>query len=255
MLSKLRHLGKAFMLHRRLCRIHGVKGPGVVASVTGNSALNLVYTSRHFQPCADTFDERFRFVGPMTMRTETAPFDWERLGHPRVIYVSLGTIFNEDPAFYARCFEAFAGEDLQVVLSTGINVSLADLGAAPANFIVMPHVPQLAVLQRASAFVTHGGMNSVSESLACGVPVVVIPQMGEQAIVGSQVQHLGVGLCLTKKATAAELQGAVRRLLADDRFRHQAAIVRQSFQDAGGVGEAVDAIFAFTRPAPVEPAA
>ena len=65
-------------------------------------------------------------------------------------------------------------------------------------------MPQLAVLQRASAFVTHGGMNSVSESLFFGVPLVVVPQMGEQAIVGRQVEALSAGLYLSnEEATAA----------------------------------------------------
>lgn len=54
LLSKLRHMSKAFVLHRRLCRVHGVIGPGVMGSVMGRSDLNIVYTSRHFQPCAGT---------------------------------------------------------------------------------------------------------------------------------------------------------------------------------------------------------
>jgi len=41
-------------------------------------------------------------------------------------------------------------------------------------------------------------MNSVSESLYHGVPVVVIPQMGEQEIVGRRVEELGAGLCLAR---------------------------------------------------------
>lgn len=252
LLSKLRHMSKAFVLRRRLCRVHGVGGPGVMRSVMGRSDLNIVYTSRHFQPCAETFDDRFQFVGPMTSRTETVTFPWEQVRLSDVVYVSLGTLFNADTAFYRKCFEAFAGQNVQVILSTGANGPRESLGVAPPNFIVAAHVPQLAVLQRVKAFVTHGGMNSVSESLSYGVPVVVIPQMGEQAIVGRQVEHLGAGLCLTKEeATAEKLRESVRQLLVEDRFRSQAAIVRQSFHDAGGVARATDAILAFTRRAQV----
>ena len=250
-LAKLRHMSKAFQLHRRLCRTHGVKGPGVLDSVMGHSDLNIVYTSRHFQPCAETFNQQFQFVGPMTSRAETATFPWEQVQRPCVVYVSLGTIFNTDTAFYHMCFDACAGQDYQVVLSTGPNVSLEALGPVPPNFVVASHVPQLAVLQRAHAFVTHGGMNSVSESFAYGVPVVVIPQMGEQAIVGRQVAHLGAGVCLTKETvTAATLRASVRQVLDEERFRTQAAVLRQSFLDAGGVARAADAIVAFTRRAP-----
>jgi UDP:flavonoid glycosyltransferase YjiC (YdhE family) len=78
--------------------------------------------------------------------------------------------------------------------------------------------------------------------------MVVVPQMGEQAIVGRRVAQLGAGLCLTKEEVTVEtLRDSVRRLLVEDRFRSQAAMVCQSFREAGGVARATDAIFAFTR--------
>ncbi len=248
LVSKLRYLTKAFLLERRLRQLYGVRGPGVIGSVLGCSDLNIVYTSRYFQPCAETFDQRFQFVGPsIAPRTETASFPWDRVRHPVVVYVSLGTLFNTDTTFYRNCFEAFAGQDCQVIMSTGANVPRENLGVAPSNFIVEAHVPQLEVLQRVSAFVTHGGMNSVSESLYYGVPVVVIPQMGEQAIVGRKAEELGAGLYLAKEeATAEKIRESVWRLLAEDRFRRQAAAVRESFLDAGGAARAADAILAFT---------
>jgi MGT family glycosyltransferase len=109
-------------------------------------------------------------------------------------------------------------------------------------------VPQLAVLQRVKAFVTHGGMNSVSESLFFGVPLVVVPQMGEQAVVGRQVAALGAGVCLSKEeATAARLRESVEQVLVQERFRAGAAEVQRSFHAAGGAVRAADAIQAFTR--------
>ncbi len=249
LLSKMRHMTNAFLLGRRLRRVYGVGGPGVVGSVLGRSDLNIVYTSRYFQPCAETFDERFQFVGPsMTSRAETAGFPWDQVWRPVVVYVSLGTLFNTDTTFYRTCFEAFADQEFQVIMSIGANVSRESLGEAPPNFIVESHVPQLEVLQRVSAFVTHGGMNSVSESLYYGVPVVIVPQMGEQAIVGRRVEELGAGLYLAKEeATAEKLRESVQQLLAEDGFRGQAAVVRESFQNAGGAARAADAILAFTR--------
>jgi MGT family glycosyltransferase len=215
----------------------------------GRSKLNIVYTSRHFQPCAETFDNGFRFVGPsIAARTEAITFPWERVTHPVVIYVSMGTLFNTDPAFYRRCFEAFGDEDMQIIMSTGENVTRESLGTGAANFIVQSYVPQLEVLQRASVFVTHGGMNSVSESLAHGVPIVVIPQMSEQEFVGRRVEGLGAALFLPKsEVTAESLRAAVRRVLEEDSFRKQAALVRESFESAGGVSRAADDILSFTR--------
>jgi MGT family glycosyltransferase len=255
LLSKLRHIAKSWRVQRRLRRVYGVQGPGVMDSLVGHSDLNIVYTSRHFQPCEETFDDRFLFIGPMTSRAEAASaFPWDRLDQSSsrgevVVYISLGTLFNTDASFYRACFEAFAngaGGNVTVVLSIGTNVSIDSLGTVPKNFIVAPQVPQLAVLQRAGAFVTHGGMNSVSESLFHGVPMTVVPQMGEQAIIGRRVAQLGAGICLIKEeVTAARLRESVQRLLTDDTFRQQADTIRRSFLDAGGTSRAADAIRAF----------
>jgi MGT family glycosyltransferase len=184
----------------------------------------------------------------MASRVETVAFPWERVRHSVVVYISLGTLFNTDAAFYRTCFDAFQGETFQVIMSVGANAPAGITASAPANFIVQDYVPQLDVLRRARAFVTHGGMNSVSESLYYGVPVVVIPQMSEQAIVGRRVEELGAGLFLAKDSAAAgALRESVGRLLAEDRFGRRAAEVRESFQTAGGVTRAADAIQAFTR--------
>jgi MGT family glycosyltransferase len=246
LVSKIRHMFKALRLGRSLSRQYNTKGPGITPFV--RSDLNIVYTSRRFQPRAETFDDRYAFVGPtLTARDEPA-FSWERTSGAPVIYVSLGTIFNADSGFYQACFEAFGSLDVQVIMSIGSNVALEALGPAPANTIVQPHVPQLDVLRRASAFVSHGGMNSVSESLYHGVPVVVIPQMSEQEIVGRRTEELGAGLYLGKgDVTAAKLREAVGRLVAEEGFRKQAGVIRESFVAAGGVARGAEAIGAFTR--------
>jgi MGT family glycosyltransferase len=146
------------------------------------------------------------------------------------------------------CYEALRGEDCQVILSTGANVGLAEVGPPPENFIVRPYVPQLEVLARSSAFVSHGGMNSVNESLMHGVPLVVIPQMGEQHINGKRVEELKAGLVLsTAEAGAARLRHSVRRLLDESQFREGAAAVRESYAGAGGVARAAQLIREFTR--------
>jgi MGT family glycosyltransferase len=252
LLAKARHLTRAILLRSRLRRRYRAHGQGMMSSIFGSSKLNIVYTSRLFQPCAETFDDSFKFVGPsISPGRDSDQFSWESVTHPVVVYVSLGTLFNTDTTFYRHCFEAFRAEDFQVIMSIGANVSASDLGPAPPNFIVQNSVPQLDVLARASAFVTHGGMNSVSESLSYGVPVVVVPQMGEQEFVGRRVEDLGAGLHLAKaEVTPEKLREAARQLLAETRFRSQASLIRESFRTAGGVSSAADAIIWFAGHSP-----
>jgi MGT family glycosyltransferase len=248
--SKIRHMAKAAALARRTRRRYGVTGTGVLGLVFGRSDLNIVYTSRYLQPCADSFDDRYQFIGPSIAARADAPapvLDCTPAGD--LVYVSLGTLFNADPAFYRQCFEAFRGQDVRVVMSIGDTIAADSLGPPPHNVVVQPRVAQLDVLRQTAVFVTHGGMNSVAESLYYGVPMVVVPQMSEQRLVGRQVEAIGAGLCLAaKQATAARLRESVQRIRADARFRQQAAVARQSFDAAGGVVRGVDAIVAFTAP-------
>ncbi len=248
-LSKLRQLARAAWLRRKVRREYRVKGTGLMGMIFGHSDLNIVYTSRDFQPCAGTFDDRFQFIGPtIGDRPETSDLTWDEPSPSDLVYVSLGTIFNADPVFYRNCFEAFRGEKVRVIMSVGRSVDPASLGTPPDNVVVRAHVPQLEVLRRASAFVSHGGMNSVSESLYFGVPLVCVPQMGEQEIVARQVEALGAGVHLAKdEATADRIRELVARLLNDGSFRTQAATLRRSFETSGGASRGAEAILAFTR--------
>jgi len=81
-------------------------------------------------------------------------------------------------------------------------------------------VPQLDILQRATAFVSHGGMNSTMESLYYSVPMVVIPQMPEQAMTARRVDELGLGLMLDKNTLTFEsLLLSVKRIMDDPSFQ------------------------------------
>ncbi|MEO8256318.1 MAG: macrolide family glycosyltransferase [Acidobacteriota bacterium] len=255
LVSKLKHVSNALILRRRLSRLHQVRGLGVFRTVFGRSDLNIVYTSRAFQPRSETFDRSFHFVGPPAgARTEPAAgFSWPG-GMQPMVYVSLGTLFNADVTFYRHCVAAFRDEPVQVIMSIGSRVSPSDLGAAPANVVVASYVPQLEVLRRASAFVTHGGMNSVSESLMMGVPMVAVPQMGEQDLVSRRVEQLSAGLYLAKAEVSPDrLRLSVRRLLTEERFRQAAAGLGETLLAAGGTAEAATRVQAFAMAATREP--
>jgi MGT family glycosyltransferase len=209
--------------------------------------LNIVCVPRSFQPGGESLDERYVFVGPsIRARGDTGDFPLSRLEGGPVLYISLGTLFNDWPDFYRMCFAAFGGTPWRVVLSTGHAVNLAELGRVPDNFVMRPSVPQLEVLERASVFVTHGGANSLMESFANGVPVVVLPQMAEQPLNAMRVAQLGLGLALQKESVTVErLREAVERVENEPGFREKARAMQQEMREAGGYRRAADAILAF----------
>jgi MGT family glycosyltransferase len=248
LLGGLIGLGEYFETARRLARRYGTVAPGIVAYLGNPQPLNIIFTSRELQPGSQAFGEEFVFVGPSIppARDATGDFPFDRLDGRPLVYISLGTTFHNVPAFYRACFDALGGGPWQVVLSTG-GANL-DLGAPPENFLVRPFVPQLALLERAGAFVTHGGMNSANEALYFGVPLVVVPQRGDQHMVGARIAELGAGLAISPgRVDAASLRGAVEAVLSGPSFRERAQALGRSMRASGGYRRAADEIQAFAR--------
>ncbi len=217
--------------------------------LTQAADLNIVFLPRAFQPAGETFDERFVFVGPslQAQRHYSGDFPLDRLDKHPQLYISLGTAFNNQAEFYNLCFDAFGQTEWQVVLAFGQQIDPAELKEPPANFIAVPHVPQLEVLARADVFVSHGGMNSTMESLTFGVPLVVVPQMSEQEMTARRVQELGLGLALEKETlTAEKLRAAVEQIAHDPSFRVRVQEMQNETRQAGGFQRAVDAIIRYT---------
>ncbi len=209
--------------------------------------LNICFIPRSFQPDGETFDDRYLFVGPSLLpRHEAASFPLDQLTGKQVLYISLGTGFNNRADIYNACFKAFADTVWQVVLARGKNVDPATLDPIPANFIVADYVPQLEVLQDTSVFISHGGMNSTMESLYYGVPLVVLPQMAEQAMTARQVQKLGLGVALDgKEVPADDLLYAVQQITNDAAFAQRVQAMQQTLHEAGGYRKATDALIEY----------
>jgi MGT family glycosyltransferase len=167
------------------------------------------------------------------------------MGDEPVIYISLGTIFNEKTEFYRVCMDALGGMKQRVVLSVGRRTDVASLGKLPANFLVRNWVPQLQVLSRASLFLTRAGANSVHEALLYGVPMVLFPQIAEQKIVAKQIATLGAGVILSEGVKPQELRRQIERMLDTASFRHAAEKLSPSLRNSGGHERAARAILEY----------
>jgi MGT family glycosyltransferase len=231
-----------------LCEIYHVPPLDMRSVFASVGQFCIVFIPKEFQPFGDTFDECYLFVGPSILpRHAESDFPLDKLSneHP-ILYISLGTVFNNQPEFFKMCFEAFGGQSWQVVLSRGRHVDPAALGPVPDNFLVAPYVPQLEILPRTQVFVTHSGMNSTMESLYYGVPMVAIPQMVEQAMTAQRIAEMGLGVMLEKEAVnATMLCEAVERVANEASFRERAQSMQRVTREAGGYLRAADAIMQF----------
>lgn len=227
---------------RRIQHTYDVDPGGLFDLFVFRDRLTIVYTSRAFQPHPERFDESVHFVGPLLRDTEEPDDELMRSLHDPVIYVSLGTVVAPRPGFFRACMDAFADSEYTVLLSVGADMDPAPLRPIPSNCVVRRSVPQLAVLRRAALFVTHGGLNSTSEGLALGVPLLLCPQSIEQAIIARRVHDLGAGLMVgDRDATPDGIRAASTTLLAGG-YREAARSLARSFEQAGGPAAAADAV-------------
>jgi UDP:flavonoid glycosyltransferase YjiC (YdhE family) len=188
--------------------------------------------------------DRVRFVGPaLGARRETVDFPWDRLDPSRArILITVGTV-SADLAgdFYQRMIAALAPLAYRVqavfVAPEQVSSSLVD----PSRVLVVPRVPMLDLLPHLSAVVCHGGMNTVCEALAHGVPLVIAPMKNDQPINAAQVAAAGAGVRVSFfRARPDRLREAVRAVLDEPAHRAAAGRVRDSFAAAGGAGAAAD---------------
>ncbi len=195
-----------------------------------NETNTIVYTSKYFQPCAETFSDCYHFIGP-SIRPITKPFAKTA---EKTVYISMGTV-NQNREFYRNCIHVLGQTDWQVIISMGTNTEHFD--HLPENIQIYESIDQMAVLSIAGAFVTRCGMNSASEGLYFQVPLVLFPQTPEQGAVAKRTEELGAGIRL-KSIREEDVLYAVRQVLEDPSYKNNAARISESFRSSGGVTEA-----------------
>lgn len=219
----------------------------------------LALLPRAMQPFADRVPSTVQFVGPCLDPVRLADASWSPPATGRrVLLVSFGTAYTDQPHIYRSVIEAFGvsgergdpdpdlGEAWHVVMAVGSRVDREQLGTLPVNIEVHEAVPQLTVLASASAFITHAGMGGCAEALWFGVPTVAIPQAVDQFANASMLAQLGVGAHLpASEVTAESIRLAVDAVSSSAEIRQRLAALSAETRAAGGVKHAADAVEAF----------
>lgn len=176
--------------------------------------LNLVLSLDLFQPARSSLSPNCKFVGP-TVEMDAFEKSYE------LVYVSLGSVFANNRGFFEMCIEALAPLPVPVVISLSNYFDPADFHRLPANVQLHRFVRQKDILQRTAVFVTHGGDNSVAEAIYAAAPMVIVPQIPEQAFRAQQVERLNLGKSLAPAGlTVSSLRSTVAAVLHDIAFRN-----------------------------------
>ena len=148
----------------------------IVFNYKNKNNNKIIVTSKLFHLRGETVDKSFYFIGPSIEKRENdSNFNFKKEPNKKLIFISLGTIFNENNNFYLICIESFKNSGkYQVIISIGSMNDIRALGEIPKNFSVFNYVPQYQVLKEADFFITHGGLNSTQEALLNHLSLIVI---------------------------------------------------------------------------------
>lgn len=146
-----------------------------------------------------------------------------------LVVVSFGSFLSARDDVLARVAAALrdvaaGGTTVRVALATG-SADPAALDALPGEWLVRPFLPQVALVQHAALAVTHAGNNGVTEALAAGVPLVVLPFSTDQFAVAADLERAGLGRALDpNRATTEEIRGAILDVLGGPQGAAAAAL-------------------------------
>nr|QNH67987.1 UDP-glucuronosyltransferase-like protein 5 [Brachionus koreanus] len=211
--------------------------------------LNLIGISPEFQPKREHFGDEFEFIGHSASNElrKAKKIDNEKLKHfldatnvvnPNfdpskknekiLIYASLGTVFNDNKIVFDKILEAYdlfksknSFFQTRLVMSVGQKVfDQYKNFKCPNDIIILPYVPQINVLEKASLYVTHCGMSSANEAVYYAVPVICIPMAADQPFVAKRLcDDLNLGLRLQPfDFTPSQLCEGIAKVLNDQSF-------------------------------------
>jgi len=175
-------------------------------------------------PAAQREDRHY--IGPLVdLEREEPDFDWKKIDNSRpLIYCSFGTQafrVNKTHSLMQKIIDVVkAHKEWQLVLTTGNQFSLDSFTNVTKDIHILSYAPQAALLDKADLFISHGGLNSVKESIMSQVPLLVIPLTRDQPGNASRVEYHDLGFtCLPSQAKKNSLKSMISTLLTDEEIK------------------------------------
>ena len=212
-------------------------------AVTGDVLL-LNYPGQLHDPARTDLLPAHRFLGSAVRAEAEDPqvAQWLAADGQPIVYVSLGSFLSVRGDVLARVVAALRDLDVRVALAHG-STPASELGDLPSSWLVREVLPQVTLLRSASLAVTHGGNNSVTESLTAGVPMLVVPLSTDQFAGAAALESAGVATVLAPNtATSAELRQAASDLLGSSEVGTRVKAIAAELHTSTGAERAREAL-------------
>jgi UDP:flavonoid glycosyltransferase YjiC (YdhE family) len=202
------------------------------------------------------------YIGPILWQNEKAklpdwiddlgrdqPLIWIYSGNPH--YTTSGKTLDSMVVLQS-CVAALAGENVNVVLTTGYHLLPKQVLPLPSNFHHEPYVPGLAMAERSDLLIHHGGYGSCQTGLYMGKPAVIIPTFSERESNARRVAATGAGAWVQvengpggKRVNVEKLRSTIKCVLSDPAFANNARRVSRMLRSYGGPSQAAHLIEQF----------
>lgn len=161
-------------------------------------------------------------------------------GEGPLLYLSMGSLGSADVGLMQRLIDILGHTDYRVIVSMG---PLHHDMRLKSNMWGAEFLPQTSVLPMVDLVITHGGNNTVLESLHFGKPMVALPLFWDQPDNAQRVHETGLGVRLDPyRCTDRELLSSIERLLGDAALGSRLAIISERLQANPGSRQAADLI-------------
>jgi UDP:flavonoid glycosyltransferase YjiC (YdhE family) len=174
----------------------------------------------------------------------TVEFPWFRLNGKPIVYACMGTVRTRSKKAVEMIASACAAFDLQLVISLGgMSLTPESLGYLTGDPIVVHFAPQMEILRRSVLCITHAGLNTILEAVACGVPIVAIPVTDDQPGVAARIEWSGIGLGLPfRNISVVRLREVIGAVLQSEECLKAVRRMRDDLQEFDGLNIAADII-------------
>lgn len=209
-LKDIKKYNEIKILKNKISNTYSIKNLKLLDTLMNKGLINFCNYSRTFQPQGYLFSKSYKFIGPLAVHRKIEEKNDFKIDK-KVIYVSLGTIFNKNKRLIKKIIKILKDKkEYMIVLITPDTKKIKNI---PSNFVVRSFVNQKEVMKHASLFISAGGLNSLHEALFFGVPSLIFPQQGEQLINAKRFDLLGVGKIHTKRLKKKQIANEIDELL------------------------------------------
>lgn len=196
----------------------------------------LIYSVKSFQSGESYVDKQTFFVGPLFDDSDNSDIDYDIISNEKInVYIAFGSIYN-NPTVFRRIYESCKSLNYNFVLNIGSVNDKAEFVDLPPNWHVVQRINQIELLKNVDLFISHGGVNSVRESMYFAVPLIVLPTEGDTLCTAKDIENCNVGKSVNV-SDIEKMNEYINSVVNNKNIKYNCARISDEMHKAGGLNQ------------------